>query len=610
MAACLYHVAGADLPAARRDAIARGLRATITADGSVGLHFENAGCLFTSVLTYVALRLLGTPPDDADAARLRAWIRDRGGPLYAAPWAKHALAILNLYEYDGLLPVPPELWTLPRALPFHPGRTWCHARQVYLALAALYGLRAAIPETPLIRDLRCELYDIPYPRVPFARHRLSVGAEDSLFPPGRLLRTAANALALYERHRSVGWRKRALDAVMRHIDYEEDITGGLCIGPVNRVLNAMVYCFRRPGGARLMRALDAVGEYLFDTDDGCTRMNGYNHCGLWDTAFAVQAVLTTRLAEERADTLGRAAEYIRRNQMTDDPPDRRRFHRGPSRGGWPFSDRRHGWPISDCTGEALLCAFQLGERFGERFETHRLHAAVDLILRLQNADGGWATYERRRAPRWLERLNPSFVFDRIMVEHSCVECSSACVRALVASQTASADHRPRDIRRAIRRGVRFIEREQRRNGSWEGSWGVCFTYGTWFGVAGLRGAGRSPEDAPIQRACDFLVAHRNADGGWGESWRNCVERRYTAGAASTAANTAWALLTLVLGGRAASAEAAAAAQFLLDRQQPDGDWPREPMTGVFNRSALIRYDNYRRYFPIRALATWNRTRGG
>jgi squalene cyclase len=81
----------------------------------------------------VAFRLLGLPADDDRAVRARAFIHAHGTALACASWGKFTLALLNLYEYDGLQPVLPELWLLPASLPFHPSRFWCHCRQVYLA---------------------------------------------------------------------------------------------------------------------------------------------------------------------------------------------------------------------------------------------------------------------------------------------------------------------------------------------------------------------------------------------------------------------------------------------------------------------------------------------
>jgi squalene cyclase len=53
-------------------------------------------------------------------------------------------------------------------------------------------------------------------------------------------------------------------------------------------------------------------------------------------------------------------------------------------------------------------------------------------------------------------------------------------------------------------------------------------------------------------------------------------------------------------------------RFLVERQEPGGGWPREALVGVFNRTCLINYDNYRHYFPLWAIAEWSasRLRGG
>lgn len=52
-----------------------------------------------------------------------------------------------------------------------------------------------------------------------------------------------------------------------------------------------------------------------------------------------------------------------------------------------------------------------------------------------------------------------------------------------------------------------------------GCWGICFTYGTWFGVEGLVTCGKNYNNCPsIRKACDFLISKQLPDGGWGESY--------------------------------------------------------------------------------------------
>ena len=42
------------------------------------------------------------------------------------------------------------------------------------------------------------------------------------------------------------------------------------------------------------------------------------------------------------------------------------------------------------------------------------------------------------------------------------------------------------------------------------------------------------------------------------------------------------------------------------RQMPNGDFPQECITGVFNNNCMITYTNYRNIFPIWALGTYSR----
>lgn len=56
----------------------------------------------------------------------------------------------------------------------------------------------------------------------------------------------------------------------------------------------------------------------------------------------------------------------------------------------------------------------------------RMCDAVDIILSLQNADGGFAACELARASKLLELLNPAEVFRDIMIEYTYPECTTAC----------------------------------------------------------------------------------------------------------------------------------------------------------------------------------------
>jgi len=58
-----------------------------------------------------------------------------------------------------------------------------------------------------------------------------------------------------------------------------------------------------------------------------------------------------------------------------------------------------------------------------------------------------------------------------------------------------------------------------------GSWGVCFTYGTWFGILGLVAAGKTYQNcSSIRKGCEFLLSKQLLSGGWGESYLSCQDK--------------------------------------------------------------------------------------
>jgi len=599
------YVAGLELldrppDAATRDGFITYLRGHQNPDGGWGLDVESHSHVFTSVLVYVTLRLLGIPAEDPQLQRARAWFLPHGGPLASGSWGKFILAMLGLYSYEGLVPVPPELWLLPESLPLHPSKLWCHCRMVYLPMSWLYGRRIQAKETPLLAAIRREIYAQPYETVDWAAAKERVADTDAYTPRTTYLRAANGVLGLWERVAPAGARERSLEVVLDQIRREDEATNHICIGPINKVLNTVVWQIARPDGPEVQAHVKRLPDYLCRASDGL-KMQGYNSSELWDTAFAVQGILATDQVERMRPVLERAAHYIESNQVIEDVPELAKAYRHRSRGGWPFSTRAHGWPISDCTAEGLKASLLLEKAGLNQVPRARLREAVEEILSLQNADGGWATYELQRGPKWLEALNPSDVFSTIMVDVSYVECTSACVQAL-AAWSAFAPEDAAWLREPIRRGERFIRKIQRADGSWEGSWGVCFSYGAWFGTAGLIAAGARPGDPALRRAADYLEARQLPDGSWSETLESNRQRRWVDGKSGHAVQTSWALLSLTACGGRDSEPVRRGIAWLREHQGAEGRWPDQPITGVFNRTCAIHYDIYLRLMPVWALA--------
>jgi len=627
-----------DLDPDRRRGLLRHFKKTQSPDGLWGLHPLSPPYLFVTTLVYVACRMLGVEAESPLLARAGVFIRAEGVERIPS-WGKFWLALAGLYDWRGVPPVIPEVWALPERLPLHPANYYCHTRAIYLAMSVLYARKPRPPETGVLSRIRQELYGEGFEDIDWSSARRALRMEEVVTKPSWPLRLFYEGAAFYERHHRAGFRASLLGDLEERIRWELRATDHTSLSPVSGLLNILALRSGDTNDPEIKRAIEQLEAWVWHDEADGFRIAGARSAS-WDTAFALQALATAspHLTSKRDATpqrepngaastsaiparpeaqraLDAGSEFLRRQQIRSDGAGYAEAHRLDPDGGWCFANGWHGWPVSDCTAEAvegLLASTRDAnghpdsEPNESTLDIHR--RAIDFILRTQNHDGGFGSYEARKSRVGLEWLNPAEMFGDSMSEHSYVECTGSCISALANATTHFPQLATSKTSAAIDRAVARLRAAQRADGAWQGVWAVHLVYGTLFGIRGLVAGGAPPSDPSLRRARRWLVEHQREDGGWGESHVGCLDGNYVENEKSQIVQTAWAMLALQEAGESDWSCLTRGARFLMDAQQPDGSWPRQDPAGLFFRTALLEYDLYRQIFPLWALSAYETRR--
>eukprot|EP01112_Ceratiomyxa_fruticulosa_P004502 TRINITY_DN15039_c0_g1_i1.p1 TRINITY_DN15039_c0_g1~~TRINITY_DN15039_c0_g1_i1.p1 ORF type:complete len:485 (-),score=83.51 TRINITY_DN15039_c0_g1_i1:619-2073(-) len=353
------YVTGHDLKPEQQQEIIRYLLNMQREDGGWGIHIEGHSDIFGTSLQYVSLRILGLPADHPAIVKARTFLHNNQGALGIPSWGKFWLAVLGVYDWTGLNPIPIEMWLLPYWVPLCPGRMWCHCRMVYLPMSYIYARRITAKSTPLVLALRRELYTEKYEEIDWPKMCNNVSSLDMYNPHSAILKVVNGVLWYYEKV-AWGWlRKRAIDFTYDHIEYEDKQTKYIDIGPVNKTMNMLCAWDKEGKDSEAFRKhADRLQDYLWLAHDGM-KMQGYNGSQLWDSAFWVQAAIETGLGDQIKNSLRLAHHYLEITQVPLNTPNMEHYYRHISKGAWPFSTVDHGWPISDCTSEGTKAALLL-----------------------------------------------------------------------------------------------------------------------------------------------------------------------------------------------------------------------------------------------------------
>ncbi|KGQ96923.1 lanosterol synthase [Candida albicans SC5314] len=592
-------------------------------DGGWGLHSVDKSTCFGTTMNYVCLRLLGMEKDHPVLVKARKTLHRLGGAIKNPHWGKAWLSILNLYEWEGVNPAPPELWRLPYWLPIHPAKWWVHTRAIYLPLGYTSANRVQCELDPLLKEIRNEIYvpsQLPYESIKFGNQRNNVCGVDLYYPHTKILDFANSILSKWEAVRPkwlLNWvNKKVYDLIVK--EYQN--TEYLCIAPVSFAFNMVVTCHYEGSESENFKKLqNRMNDVLFHGPQGMTVM-GTNGVQVWDAAFMVQYFFMTGLVDDPKyhDMIRKSYLFLVRSQFTENCVDG--SFRDRRKGAWPFSTKEQGYTVSDCTAEAMKAIIMVRNHASfadirDEIKDENLFDAVEVLLQIQNVGeweyGSFSTYEGIKAPLLLEKLNPAEVFNNIMVEYPYVECTDSSVLGLTYFAKYYPDYKPELIQKTISSAIQYIlDSQDNIDGSWYGCWGICYTYASMFALEALHTVGLDYESSSaVKKGCDFLISKQLPDGGWSESMKGCETHSYVNGENSLVVQSAWALIGLILGNYPDEEPIKRGIQFLMKRQLPTGEWKYEDIEGVFNHSCAIEYPSYRFLFPIKALGLYKNKYG-
>ena len=590
-------------------ALRRWLLQDQTEEGSWTLAPKNPGHLSTSVEAYLALRILGVPADDPVMLKARDFIIRHGGVAKVRFFTRFFLATFGLVPWSAIPQLPAEFILMPPSSPLniYTLSSWARSTLIPVLIVRhhepVYLLPNGVsPNNGFLDELWCDPHNKNVPYGPtlsslfWQRNfsRFGFTAIDRIIAQlGGLKQSPLRRLA----------RRKCVEWLLKHQESTGDWAG--FFPPMHGSIWALIlegfaldHEAVRLGMEALERlsVIDARGKRISSTLSP-----------VWDTALMLNALCDAGIGGEAR--VQKAVEWVKDRQLLGPQGDWRIYRPNIQAGGWSFEYTNTWYPDLDDTAVVVMTLIKHDPYF---IGSECISNAIKWILGMHNPDGGWGAFDYGNNKLWLHQI-PFSDMDSLC-DPSTADVTGRimeCFGLLLSHRKGSWDRKLMlQVKTASERGIKYLLSKQEACGAWWGRWGNNYNYGTCnvlrvlvqFAHSNIR------VQASVERAMRWFESTQNVDGGWGEDLCSYDFPDMAGRGESTAAQTAWALLSLQPYRPQSDSAIEKGIIWLISNQRikpGQGSWPTDLYAATgFPKVLYLGYPYYHHYFPIMALSKY------
>ena len=551
-------------------------------DGGWNLYPGGPSELNATCKAYFALKLAGDDPNSQHLAAAREAVHRLGGLEHTNSYVRFYLALVGAVGWELVPAIPPELMLLPNwfFLNIYEMSSW--TRGIVIPMTILCTLRPKwhVPESAPVNAL----FNDP------SRKAAAFDWSKRIVSWKNFFLAVDRALKIYEKLPWKPLRKRALNQakqwMLAHIERTEGLAA-IYPAMMNSIF-ALIALGNGPDDPLTRREIIEFSR--FEIEEANTIRLQPCVSPVWDTCIAMVSLEESGVAPDHPGLVN-AAEWILSKQILG-PGDWQVKNKDAEPGGWAFEFRNDYYPDVDDTAFVLMALQRVKFPDEKRMEC-AVRRGIQWLLSMQNRDGGWGAFDRDNDRKIL--CNIPFADHNAMIDPSTADVTARVLECL-GRFGWPAEHP------AVQRAMNFLLKDQCKDGSWFGRWGVIYVYGTSGVLRALETVSLNTQNY-CKRAVAWLKSVQKPDGSFGESLRSYHVESSKGQGNSTPSQTAWGLIGLLASADPGDPSVSKAVEYLVRQQNEEGSWEESDFTGTgFPCVFYLKYHLYRNSFPVYALA--------